>query len=100
MYNPDFLIDEDVVFVSFNYRLGAFGFLSTGDDAIRGNAGLKDQNLALRWTHKNIALFGGDPDQITIFGQSAGGCSTSHHVLSKKSAGIFVKILIKTQKLV
>ncbi|XP_060525637.1 carboxylic ester hydrolase-like [Cylas formicarius] len=88
-YGPDFLIEEDVVVVTFNYRLGAFGFLSTGDDVVLGNAGLKDQLLALNWTNRNIGLFGGDPDKITIFGESAGGRSVGHHITNKKSKGLF-----------
>ncbi|CAG7728483.1 unnamed protein product, partial [Allacma fusca] len=75
IYKPDYLMDEDVVYVNPNYRLGVLGFLNTGDTVIRGNMGLKDQALALRWIKDNIQAFGGDPNNITIFGQSAGGAS-------------------------
>lgn len=88
-YGPEFLIEENIVLVTFNYRLGPMGFLSTGDDVMPGNYGLKDQNLALRWVQENIAYFGGDPDKVTIFGQSAGAASVALHLLSKKSAGKF-----------
>ena len=51
--------------MSFNYRVGALGFLSLDDDVISGNMGLKDQTLALRWVHENIQNFGGDPKKVT-----------------------------------
>jgi carboxylesterase type B len=65
------------------------GFLSTGDDAAPGNFALKDQVEALRWVQKNIAAFGGDPNRVTIFGESAGGMSVHFHVLSSLSKGLF-----------
>ncbi|RZC33822.1 COesterase and/or Abhydrolase 3 domain containing protein, partial [Asbolus verrucosus] len=86
---PDLFIDNDVVFVTINYRLGPFGFLSTQDDVIPGNNGLKDQHLAIQWTHDNINLFGGDPDKITIFGQSAGSASCAYQLLNQQSQGLF-----------
>jgi len=63
------------------------GFLSTGDAVIPGNNGLKDQAMALRWVQQNIAQFGGDPDNVTIFGESAGGASVHYHMLSPMSEG-------------
>lgn len=63
------------------------GFLSTGDDVIPGNMGLKDQVSALRWIRDNISVFGGDPDNVTIFGESAGGASVNYHTLSPLSSG-------------
>lgn len=59
MYGPYFFMDEDIVLVTINYRLGPLGFLSTGDE-IQGNMGLKDQNVAMKWVKRNIAQFGGD----------------------------------------
>jgi carboxylesterase type B len=82
-------MDEDIVLVLVNYRLGPFGFLSTGDDVIPGNNGLKDQNQALRWVQANIARFGGNPKSVTIFGNSAGGASVNYHILSNSSTGLF-----------
>lgn len=65
----------DVVVVSINYRVGIFGFLALSNNATRGNYGLGDQITALRWVRRNIHSFGGDPEHITIFGQSAGAAS-------------------------
>ncbi|XP_060532441.1 juvenile hormone esterase-like isoform X2 [Cylas formicarius] len=88
-YGPDALVKEDIIVVTFNYRIALFGFLSTGDDAILGNAGLKDQLQLLKWVKSNIAYFGGDPDKVTISGQSAGGISVGVHVVNSKAAGLF-----------
>jgi carboxylesterase type B len=89
MYRPDFFMDEDVVLVTLNYRLAALGFLNTGDGLVLGNMGLKDQSLALKWVQQNIKKFGGDPNQVTIFGESAGGASVHFQLLSKQSEGLF-----------
>ncbi|XP_059225884.1 juvenile hormone esterase, partial [Stomoxys calcitrans] len=87
---PEYFMDtEEVVLVTISYRLGIFGFLSTNDNVVPGNFGMKDQTLALRWIQQNIADFGGDPQQVTIFGQSAGAGSTHMHMLSKHSEGLF-----------
>ena len=83
------LMDRDVILVTVNYRLGPFGFLSTGDRVVSGNMGLKDQTMALQWVSKHIKSFGGDPDNVTIFGMSAGGASVHYHYLSPFSAGLF-----------
>ncbi|XP_049938850.1 cholinesterase 1-like [Schistocerca serialis cubense] len=88
-FGPDFFLDRGIVVVTMNYRLSALGFLSLEDEVVPGNAGLKDQVMALEWVQKNIAAFGGDPSKVTIGGESAGGCSTSHHLLSSRSAGLF-----------
>ncbi|KAL3274199.1 hypothetical protein HHI36_015615, partial [Cryptolaemus montrouzieri] len=88
-YQPHILLDRDVVYVSMNYRLGPLGFLSTEDDTVPGNNGLKDQILALKWIKENIQFFGGNPNSITITGMSAGGASVHFHTLSPKSKGYF-----------
>ena len=72
LYGPDFLINEDVILVTTNYRLGPLGFMSLGSEEYSGNMGLKDQLLALKWVNENIENFGGDKGRITILGQSAG----------------------------
>jgi bile salt-stimulated lipase len=87
--HPEFMMDHDVIFVSLNYRLGMFGFLSTEDDVVSGNNGLKDQVLALKWVQSNIASFGGNPKSVTLTGLSAGGSSVHLHYLSHMSKGLF-----------
>ncbi|KAF5304027.1 hypothetical protein FQA39_LY01812 [Lamprigera yunnana] len=86
---PAYLMDKDIVFVNFNYRLGIFGFLSTEDNEIPGNYGLKDQVFALKWIQDNIEYFGGNPKSVTITGLSAGGASVHYHYLSPLSKGLF-----------
>ncbi|VEN46887.1 unnamed protein product [Callosobruchus maculatus] len=81
-YDPTFYMDEDIVVVTHNYRLGALGFLTTDDDIIPANLGLRDQNLALRWVIENIDLFGGDPKNIVLAGESVGAGSVCYQLLS------------------
>ncbi|XP_016989184.2 esterase B1 isoform X1 [Drosophila rhopaloa] len=88
LYGPDYLVAEDIVLVTLNYRLGPLGFLTAGPDA-PGNQGLKDQVLALKWVRDNIAAFGGDPSQVTVFGESAGGSSVQLLLLSPQAKGLF-----------
>lgn len=85
---PDFLVNEDVVVVTLNYRLGSLGFLCIDQNA-RGNMGLHDQVLALKWIKRNIGAFGGDPEKVTIFGFSAGAVSVDILMLSKTAEGLF-----------
>ncbi|XP_018562033.1 venom carboxylesterase-6 [Anoplophora glabripennis] len=84
-------LENDAVLVSFNYRLGILGFLSTEDDVIPGNNGMKDQVLALKWVRDNIASFGGNPQSVTIVGLSAGGASVHLQYFSPLSKGLFVR---------
>ncbi|CAD6205731.1 GSCOCT00009989001.2-RA-CDS [Cotesia congregata] len=84
-----YIMNRDVVFVSVNYRLGPFGFLSTEDEVVPGNMGLKDQSLAIKWVKNHIEAFGGDPNRITLVGLSAGGASVQYHYLSPMSRGLF-----------
>ncbi|KAF7996027.1 hypothetical protein HCN44_009065 [Aphidius gifuensis] len=86
---PDYIMDRDVILVTFSYRVGPLGFLSTGDDLISGNMGLKDQSYAIRWVKENIKGFGGDPEEITLFGLSAGGVSVHYQYLTPLSKGLF-----------
>ncbi|XP_004431674.1 PREDICTED: liver carboxylesterase-like [Ceratotherium simum simum] len=80
---------ENVVVVTIQYRLGIWGFFSTGDEHSRGNWGHLDQVAALHWVQENIANFGGDPGSVTIFGVSAGGESVSVLVLSPLAKNLF-----------
>ncbi|RLW00545.1 hypothetical protein DV515_00008781 [Chloebia gouldiae] len=83
----------NVIVVTINYRLGPLGFLSTGDGNLPGNYGLKDQHMAIAWVKRNIKAFGGDPDNITIFGESAGAASVSLQTLSPKNKGLFKRAI-------
>ncbi|KAK5643629.1 hypothetical protein RI129_007474 [Pyrocoelia pectoralis] len=87
--------EENVIVASMQYRLGAFGFLSLEKD-ILGNAGFFDQVLALRWIKDNIDAFGGNPDSITIFGESAGSGAVSHHLLSPLSSKLFSRGIMQS----
>nr|QYA71952.1 carboxylesterase [Anoplophora glabripennis]QYA72003.1 carboxylesterase [Anoplophora glabripennis] len=89
LYKPQYFMDYDIIVVTINYRLGALGFLATEDGVIPGNLGLKDQRFAIKWVKKNINLFGGDPDKITIAGASAGSTSVGFHMISPKNRGLF-----------
>lgn len=82
-----------VLAVAINYRLGAHGFLCLGTEDIPGNAGLKDMLAALRWIRTNIASFGGNPDNVTIAGYSAGASAVDLLMLSKSAEGLFNKVI-------
>ena len=83
----------NVILVTFNYRLGPFGFFSTNDMASPGNFGLWDQRLVFQWVHDNIASFGGDPNSVTIFGEGSGGGSVSFQSLYPGNKGLFQKVI-------
>jgi para-nitrobenzyl esterase len=80
-----------IVVVTINYRLGALGFLDVPGESPTGAAGLHDQIAALRWTRQNIAAFGGDPDQITVYGLSAGGKSVTNLLASPLASGLIAR---------
>nr|ADE05557.1 carboxylesterase [Helicoverpa armigera] len=84
---------KDFIMVSFNYRLGIHGFLCLGTEDAPGNAGMKDQVALLRWVQKNIASFGGNPDDVTIVGSSAGSASVDLLMLSKSAEGLFHRVI-------
>jgi len=92
-FGPEYLLNNDVVLVAVNYRLGPLGFLATKDGAATGNFGLKDQILALKWVQKNIAVFGGDPDNVTLMGEDSGAASATIHILSPEAKGLFHKVI-------
>lgn len=91
----NFASRNDVVVVTVNYRLGALGFLSTGN-LTAGSQGIQDQILALKWVNNHIAAFGGDADNVTIFGQSAGGQSVVALLSSSAAKGLFSGAIIQS----
>ncbi|XP_063890781.1 cholinesterase 1 isoform X1 [Helicoverpa armigera] len=88
-----FMKTKDFIVVTFNYRLGIHGFLCLGTEDAPGNAGMKDQVALLRWVQKNIASFGGNPDDVTIAGYSAGSASVDLLMLSKSAEGLFHRVI-------
>uniref|UniRef100_A0A8C7RAG3 Carboxylesterase type B domain-containing protein n=1 Tax=Oncorhynchus mykiss TaxID=8022 RepID=A0A8C7RAG3_ONCMY len=86
----------NVIVITLNYRVGVLGFLSTGDQAAKGNYGLLDQIQALRWISKNIGYFGGDPGRITVFGSGIGASCVSLLTLSHHSEGLFHRAIIQS----
>jgi para-nitrobenzyl esterase len=97
---PNFVRHGDVVVVSINYRLGALGWLHLGHldppTPRSGNNGLLDQIAALRWVRDNIAGFGGDPDNVTIFGESAGAMSVGTLLGTPAAEGLFAKAIAQS----
>ncbi|XP_034712646.1 acetylcholinesterase [Etheostoma cragini] len=88
---------ETVIVVSMNYRIGAFGFLALhGSSEAPGNVGLLDQRMALQWVQDNIHFFGGNPKQVTIFGESAGAASVGFHLLSPDSRPTFTRAILQS----
>jgi para-nitrobenzyl esterase len=99
-YIPTKLVEDGVTVVTINYRLGALGFLAhpalADANGQSGDYGLMDQQAALRWVHRNIARFGGDPRNVTIFGESAGGLSTLSQVASPAAKGLFSGAIVES----
>ncbi|XP_073253233.1 pyrethroid hydrolase Ces2e-like [Porites lutea] len=88
---------NDVIVVTFNYRLGILGFLSSVPGTNKtGNYGMFDQIQALTWVHDNIACFGGDPDKVTVFGQGTGATSVALHLMSPKSKHLFQRAIMQS----
>jgi para-nitrobenzyl esterase len=100
-YNPSALVADGVIVVTLNYRLGALGFLADAALASKsggpaGDYGLMDQQAALRWVQRNIARFGGDVHNVTIFGESAGGQSVLLQLMSPGARGLFAKAIVES----
>ena len=89
----------DVIIVTINYRLAAFGFLTTNDDVLKGNLGLWDQHLAIQWVHDHIEAFGGDPGKVTIFGESAGSASVVYQCFYPGNLGLFQRAIAQSGSL-
>ncbi|KFD54315.1 hypothetical protein M514_04857 [Trichuris suis] len=81
--------EGDVIVVNLNYRMGVFGFLFLDDPDVPGNMGLMDQQLGLRWIQQNIAYFGGNPNRVCLFGESAGAASIVAHMIANDSRPLF-----------
>ncbi|XP_055700012.1 carboxylic ester hydrolase-like [Phlebotomus papatasi] len=95
LFGPEYLMDNgEVILVTMNYRLGILGFLCSGDEAVKGNFGLKDQQMALQWVAKNIEYFGGDSSSVTLVGVSAGATSTHLHMMNSKSQALFHRVIL------
>lgn len=92
-YGADFIVEDDVVLVTINYRLGPWGFASFDLKGYTGNMGFKDQQMALEWIHRNIKYFGGDTNRITVFGESAGGAAVHLQMLSSKSRNLMKRAI-------
>ncbi|XP_043488515.1 juvenile hormone esterase-like [Polistes fuscatus] len=96
LYKPVYIIRKDVIVVTINYRLGPLGFLNLEDEVAPGNQGMKDTVMALRWVRDNIAVFGGDPENVTIFGESAGGAIVHYLTMSPMADGLFHKAIAQS----
>ncbi|MBE6908475.1 MAG: carboxylesterase family protein [Ruminococcaceae bacterium] len=105
-YNGESLARRGIIVVNFAYRLGVFGYLATeqlaaeSPNGTTGNYGLLDQIAALRWVHENIAAFGGDPEQVTICGESAGASSVNALCVSPLTEGLFRRAIAESSGIV
>ncbi|KAH8279024.1 hypothetical protein KR018_012576, partial [Drosophila ironensis] len=98
LHSPDYFMMRDVIVVTVAYRVGPLGFLSLKDPAVGvpGNAGLKDQLMAMQWISANAAAFNGDPQNITAFGESAGAASVHFLMLNPQAEGLFQKAILQS----
>jgi len=98
-YGPKKWMDHDVVFVSPLYRLGPFGFTSLGIEEAPGNQGFMDLVKALEWINSNIEAFGGDPNRVTVFGESSGSYALSYLCLTPTANGLFHRAILESGSL-
>jgi len=102
VYAGNHFAENGIVFVSFNYRVGRFGFFghpaltAEHPEELHGNYGYMDQIAALKWVQRNIAAFGGDPDQVTVFGESAGGGSVLTLLTTPLAKGLFKRAIVES----
>lgn len=102
VYDGSQFARRGLVFVSFNYRLGRFGFFAhpaltkESKDGMLGNYGYMDQIAAMKWVQRNIAAFGGDPKQVTVFGESAGGFAVHMFMTSPMTKGLFERAMVES----
>ncbi|KAG2389021.1 hypothetical protein C9374_014421 [Naegleria lovaniensis] len=101
LYDGTFIANKtSIVMVIAGYRLGALGWLANANAQMSGNYGFMDQLTVLKWVQNNIAAFGGDPKRVTIGGQSAGATSTTAHLISPASKGLFHQVIVESNPLV
>jgi para-nitrobenzyl esterase len=102
IYDGSLIASQGVIVVTVGYRLGALGYVATPEltaedpDGAAGEQGFLDQRMALKWVQQNIAAFGGDPKNVTLFGESAGGISVLMHMVSPGSSGLFARALVES----
>lgn len=97
-YGGQYLVKHDIIVITVNYRQGPYGFLCLNDPSVPGNQGMKDQIVALRWIKENIGAFGGDPNKVTIAGESYGGGAVDLHLYSKYET-LFQKAIVQSGSL-
>lgn len=95
-YDGRRLAERGVIIVTLNYRLGVLGFLVSSPDGVYGNFGLMDQRAALHWIHDNISAFGGDPDNITLFGESSGAVMAGLHLMMDGVGTLFHRVIMQS----
>ena len=95
-YDGSMLAGSDVIYVAINYRLAQLGFLSTESGMVEGNFGLWDQHMAIQWVHDNIESFGGNVNDVTIFGQSAGSSSVMYQSMYAGNKGLFQRVIAES----
>ncbi|KAJ8717744.1 hypothetical protein PYW07_005674 [Mythimna separata] len=95
-FGPDFIVKEDAILVSINYRLGSLGFLAFNDEKLPGNNGIRDVIMALNWLKQNVAKFGGDPNSVTLMGVQGGAALVELLLRSQKAKGLFHKAILQS----
>jgi para-nitrobenzyl esterase len=95
-YRPELLVEQGLVVVTLNYRLGALGFLSADTAGVSGNQGLRDIQLALAWLQGRVRLFGGDPARVTVAGQSGGAWAVALLLASPRSVGLLAGAVLQS----
>lgn len=95
-YGPHYFMEKDVILVTMSYRLGSLGFLYLGIPEAPGNVGIRDQVMALQWIKNNIAFMNGDPNAVTIFGQSGGSQSVGLLLSSPLTRGLFQRAILES----
>ncbi|KAI5702713.1 hypothetical protein M8J75_003317 [Diaphorina citri] len=95
-YGPDWLVAKDVVLVAIHYRVNIFGFLNLGLEECPGNVGLRDIMASLHWVQANISDFGGNPNNVTLFGESAGAASIHYLLMAPSTRGLFHRVIMQS----